>query len=117
AQDVTPQLANMLGLDDRKGAVVTRVRAKSPAESAGLRPGDVIVSLNGKTVSGEQDLRNIEGLTTPGAAVEVGVLRDGKPLTVDTALKVTESVVVKGDSLDPRLAGVQFGEISEGLRR
>lgn len=117
AQDVTPQLANLLGIEDRKGAVVTRVRAKSPAEGAGLKPGDVIVSLNGKAVAGEQDLRNIEGLTAPGAAVDVGVLREGKPLTFNTALKVTESVVLKGETLDPRLAGVQFGEISDSLRR
>ncbi len=117
AQDVTPQLATLLGLDDRKGAVVTRVRTKSPAENAGLKPGDVIVSLNGKTIGSEQDLRNIEGLTTPGAAVDVGVLREGKALTINTALKVNEALVLKGDSLDPRLAGVQFGDIPDGLRR
>ncbi len=117
AQDVTPQLANLLGLDQRKGAVVTRVRAKSPAEGAGLKPGDVIVALNGKAVSSEQDLRNFEGLTAPGAAVKVDVLREGKALTIDTALKVSEFVAIKGESLDPRLSGVQFGDVSDGLRR
>ncbi|MBO9662232.1 DegQ family serine endoprotease [Dokdonella sp.] len=117
AQDVTPELAEMLALGDRKGAVVTRVRAKSPAESAGLKPGDVIVSLNGKSIGGEQELHNIEGLTTPGAAVDVGVMREGKPLTINTALKVNEAVVLKGEALDPRLAGVQFGDVPDSLRR
>ena len=117
AQDVTPELAEMLGLGDRKGAVVTRVRAKSPAESAGLKPGDVIVSLNGKSIGSEQELHNVEGLTTPGAAVDVGVVREGKPLTINTALKVTEAMVLKGESLDPRLAGVQFGDLPDSLRR
>lgn len=117
AQDVTPEIAAMLGLDERKGAVVTRVRAKSPAESAGLKPGDVIVSLNGKGVGGEQELHNIEGLTAPDASVDVGLLREGKPLTINTALKANEVVVLKGETLDPRLTGVQFGEISDSLRR
>jgi serine protease DegQ len=117
AQDVTAEIAQMLGIADSKGAVVTRVRARSPAETAGLKPGDVIVSLNGKSVGGEQDLHNIEGLTAPGASVDVGVLRDGKPLTINTALKAAEVVTIKGETLDPRLGGVQFSEISDSLRR
>jgi len=117
AQDVTPELAGMLNLKETRGAVVTRVRANSPALAAGLKPGDVIVSLNGKTVAGEQDLHNIEGLTAPGAAVEVGVVRDGKPLTVNTALKAQDVVILKGETLDSRLAGVQFAEAGDSLRR
>jgi serine protease DegQ len=117
AQDVTPEIAGMLGLGDRHGAVVTRVRASSPAESAGLKPGDVIVSLNGKTVAGEQDLHNIEGLTAPGAAVVVGLLRDGNALTINTALKASEVSILKGDTLDPRLAGIQFSDVGDSVRR
>ncbi len=117
AQDLTPELARMLGIDSNRGAVITRVRSGSPAESAGLKPGDVIVSLNGKTVGGEQDLHNLEGLSTAGAAVSLGILRDGQPLTVNTALKATEPKIVKGDALDPRLNGVQFAEVGDNLRR
>ncbi|MFI4969778.1 MAG: DegQ family serine endoprotease [Lysobacterales bacterium] len=117
AQDVTPQIAGMLSLGDARGAVVTRVRARSPAEAAGIRAGDVIVSLNGRGVAGAQDLHNIEGLTAPGAAVQVGLLREGKPLTINTALKASEARSLKGDALDPRLAGVQFGEVDDDLRR
>ncbi|GAA0716406.1 DegQ family serine endoprotease [Dokdonella soli] len=117
AQNVTPQLANLLALKDTKGAVVTRVRAGTPAELAGLKPGDVIVSLDGKPVAGEQDLHNIEGLTAPGATVSVGLLRDGKPLAISTALKASEVRVLKGETLDKRLAGIQFAEVGDDLRR
>lgn len=117
AQDVTPELANMLGLGDSRGAVVTRVRAGSPAETSGLKPGDVVVALNGKRVAGEQDLHNIEGLTPAGATVDVDVLRDGKPLKISSALKATVRQTLGGDTLDPRLGGVTFSELGDDLRR
>jgi len=117
AQDVTDEIAGLLALGDRRGAVVTRVRAGSPAESAGLRAGDVIVSLNGKPVMREQDLHNIEGLTAPGAAVDVGLVREGKALTVNTALKAAEVVTLKGETLDKRLAGITFADLPDNVRR
>jgi len=117
AQDLTPEISQMLSIKETRGAVITRVRAGSPAESAGLHAGDVIVSLNGKPVAGEQDLHNIEGLSAAGAAVNVGVVRDGAPLTITTALKATELKTLKGDALDPRLAGVQFSELGDSVRR
>lgn len=117
AQDLTLELARMLGLKDARGAVVTRVRARSPAETAGLRAGDVIVSLDGKSVANAQDLHNVEGLTTPGASVAVGVQREGSLITLSTALKAAEVQLLKGDSLDARMAGVQFSEVSDSLRQ
>jgi len=117
AQDVTPELARVLGIPSSRGAVVTRVRANSPAETAGLKPGDVIVSLNGRPIAGEQDLHNAEGLSAAGASVEVGLQRDGKPLTITTALKPTELQVIQGDTLDPRVAGVTFSELADTVRR
>jgi serine protease DegQ len=118
AQDVTPEIARMLAIDaNTQGTVVTRVRAGSPAEKAGLKRGDVIVSLNGKTVASEQELHNLEGLSAADAAVRVGILRDGKPLTLDAVLKVQELRVAKGDSLDVRVAGVLFADTGDNLRR
>jgi serine protease DegQ len=116
-QDITPQLAKLLQLGDTRGAVVTRVRARTPAESAGLKPGDVIVSLNGRTITSAQDLHNAEGLGEPGAAVSLGLLRDGRPLTLQTTLKVTERHTLNGDALDPRLRGVEFADVDDNLRR
>ncbi len=44
-------------------------------------------------------------------------MRDGKPLTINTALKATEVRTLKGEALDKRLAGIQFGDIDAGVRR
>ncbi|MBZ0221469.1 MAG: Do family serine endopeptidase [Dokdonella sp.] len=117
AQDLTPELARMLGLKEARGAVVTRVRANSPAAGAGLRAGDVIVSLDGKTVASAQDLHNVEGLTAPGASVAVGVQREGSLITLNTALRAAEVAVIKGATLDARMTGVDFTEVSDSLRR
>jgi len=117
-QDVTPELSHMLGLGDvAHGAVVTRVRPRSPAEAAGIKAGDVIVSLGGKPVASDQELHNLEGLGAAGAAVQVGILREGKPLTVSAVLKVQELHIAKGDALDERLAGAMFADSGESLRR
>lgn len=116
-QDVTPRIAELFGIKDRRGAVVTRVRAGSPAEAAGLHAGDVIVAVNGQVVNGEHDLRNIEGLTAAGTSVAVGLIRDGKRMVIDTELKPTPIRTVKGATLDPRLAGIEFSDLDDGQRQ
>ncbi|MGH8174548.1 MAG: Do family serine endopeptidase [Rhodanobacteraceae bacterium] len=117
-QDVTPEIARMLVIDEAtQGTVVTRVRAGSPAEKAGLKRGDIIVTLNGKPITTEQELHNLEGLSAANSAVRVGILRDGKPLTLDAVLKVQELHMVKGDGLDPRVAGTDFADTGDTLRR
>jgi serine protease DegQ len=116
-QDVTPRIAELFGIKDRRGAVVTRVRAGSPAEAAGLHAGDVIVAVDGQVVNGEHDLRNIEGLTAAGTTVAVGLIRDGKRMVIDTELKPTPIRTVKGATLDPRLAGIEFSDLDDGQRQ
>lgn len=105
-QDVTAQLATLLGLDDHKGAVITRIHAGSPAERAGAQVGDVITAINGKRVVNSAQLHNQEGLTPVGAAVQLDVLREGKNLQLQTKLTAIVRASAQGGDLDPRLAGV-----------
>lgn len=116
-QDVTPQLASLLTLKDERGAVVTRVRAGTPAAAAGVQPGDVIVALNGRNISSRQDLHNLEGLTAIGTSVELQMLRAGKPLKLAMTLKATEFSKAEGAELDPRLSGVQLEDLRQGAQR
>ena len=116
-QNLTQEIADMLGAQPGKGAVVTRVLADSAAESAGLRPGDVIVSVNGKTVGNEQDLHNTEGLLPIGSDVQLGLLRDGKQTTATAKLTAQTGASVDGQKLDPRLVGAEFVEIGDRQRQ
>ncbi len=61
AQDLTPELAQAFGLQRRGGAVVAQVTPGSAAEQAGVRSGDVIVSLDGRALANSSDLRNAVG--------------------------------------------------------
>src|SRR3546814_8818042 len=56
-QDLTPEIAQALGVDQRGGAVIARVVPDTPAEEAGIQPGDVVVSVNGEPVETSSQLR------------------------------------------------------------
>jgi Do/DeqQ family serine protease len=81
-QSMNPEVAESLGLKDTRGAVVTSVEAGSPAEHAGLKVQDVIVSYNGHPVTDSNALRNMVASTKPGGTAEVKVLRDGRNETL-----------------------------------
>ena len=117
AQDLTADIARMLGSPPGQGAVVTRVRANSSADAAGLKPGDVIVEVNGKPVRNENDLHNAEGILPIGSAVELKLLRDGKPLTLDTRLVAEHLATAEGGQLDARLGGAELSEAGDRVRR
>jgi serine protease Do len=75
-QEVNQQLSQTFGLDTPRGALVSSVEPKSPGERAGLKPGDVIISVNGKQVSRSTDLPTIIAALPPGTDARIGVWRD-----------------------------------------
>jgi len=72
-----------------EGLLVVEVVDGSPADRAGLRPGDVLLTVGGEAVSNLSDLRQALDRHRPGDAVEVEVFRDGRPLTFDVLLGET----------------------------
>jgi Do/DeqQ family serine protease len=80
--DVTPDVAKEFGLNDATGALVAGVSQGSAAEHAGIKTGDIIVSINGTPIRNAAELRNTIGMQRVGDQVEIGLLRDGKPLKV-----------------------------------
>src|SRR5579872_5540713 len=75
---LTPDYADNLGLKDQQGALVSQVVQGSAADTAGIKAGDVITSVNGQPVKTGAELRNRIGLLRIGETVDIGLLRDGK---------------------------------------
>ena len=100
-QPVTKDIAEGLGLDKAKGALVDHAENGTPAAKAGLKPGDVIESVNGAPVNDARDLsRRIAGLK-PGTEVKLAYLRNGKSdvATVELGTLPTDGKVAsRGDS-------------------
>ena len=80
--NVTPENANFFNLPDASGAIVSQVTPDSPASRAGLESGDVVRRLNGNEIPNSNALQVAISEMTPGTAVELGVLRNGKTETL-----------------------------------
>ena len=87
-QNITADIAASLKLADVSGALVSGVQPGSPAALAGLRQGDVIVSLDGEKLADYNTLRNRIAGTKPGSKVAVEVLRDGRSQTLHATLEL-----------------------------
>src|SRR5437879_6237107 len=83
---VTPDIAHSLGLSSAMGALVSQVVDGSPADKAGIRVGDVITTINGQNVKSNSELRNTIGLLRVGDKVDIGLVRDGKPMRVTAVI-------------------------------
>jgi Do/DeqQ family serine protease len=83
---VTQDIAQALGLPGPSGALVTQVLRDSAAARAGLRAGDVVTSLNGRSVRSSAEFRNAIGLLRVGDKVDVGLLREGRALKVSAVV-------------------------------
>lgn len=81
-QTVTPELAEGLGLEEPKGALVAGVSESGPAEAAGIKTGDVVLKFDGKDVEEMRDLPRIVAETPVGESVRVVVWRDGQTQTL-----------------------------------
>jgi serine protease DegQ len=84
--DISPELAESLGLKGTRGAIVGAIERGSPAEKGGLRLGDVIVAINGKAVPDVSSALNAIAEMAPGRSVPVRVVRRNQEVTVDVTV-------------------------------
>jgi S1-C subfamily serine protease len=90
-ESVSPQLRSAYGFVPTQGAVVTQVQSGSPANTAGIQIGDVIVSLDGKAVTSADQLAVAIQNDMPGQHVKIGLYRGQKQLTVTAILAANPS--------------------------
>ena len=114
SQDLTPDLAQALGLSMTEGVVIVEVASGGPAERAGLRRADVVTHVNGHAVKSSADLRNQIGLMTPGDMVELRVLRDGQPRTIRARIEGVTGRT-RGTEAVPELTGAAVGDSEAGV--
>jgi S1-C subfamily serine protease len=117
-QTVTSDLADTLGLDRPTGALVKSVHAKGPASRAGLKPGDVVVSVDGKEVQDPQAFNYRFATKGLGGEAELVFKRQGKPY----AAKVPLVAAVEDPPRDMRdltgrhpLAGAKVANLSPAV--
>jgi serine protease Do len=124
-QSLSPELATSLGLSIVKGAIVDQLTPGGPAERAGVRSGDVVVSVNGRPVTSSEDLTRQVALAQPGQDIEVGVLRNGRTqqLAIRSGLRPSEASLAgaspsQGGGEDPgggqALLGMQLAPDPQG---
>jgi serine protease Do len=101
-QRVTPEIAESLGIDQSRGALVASVMENSPAAEAGIKTGDVIVEYNGDKITESDQLPLLVARTGVGKTVKVTVLRDKKeiPINVKIAELKEQEVVASAPKQD-----------------
>lgn len=117
-QGVTPELAKGFGLSRGGGAVVLNVEPDTPAAHAGLKKGDVILELNGESVSDNSQLAAHISQMAPGTSVKLKVWRDGKAQDLNITLGELPEEALKagpGENSVGALAGVQVQELTSDI--
>ena len=117
-QVLTPEIAQIYGLADAQGALVSQVIEGSAAEKAGIRTGDVITSINGQNVKSNNDLRLAISQLRAGQKVELGLFRDGKPRKVsatisdagETTAPAKETTPKESNTIHPGFDGASLAD-------
>ena len=112
--DLTPEIAKKLAASSLDGAVVTNVQPGSPAEKAGLRQGDIVTAMNGRSIHGAGDLRNRLGLTPVGEQLELRVQRGGETRTLRAQIGALQEYAGGEGKPVAQLPGLKVIEIERG---
>ena len=86
SQDVTPELADSFGLAKDRGAIIAGVVHGGPADRAGMRPGDILVAVQGKKVTSTSDMMNFIAALPPGDKAKLTVVRKDHESTLDVTI-------------------------------
>jgi len=114
-QDLTPELIKAFALKSQHGAAVSRVESGSPAEKAGLEPGDIIVAINGQEMrNGSSQIRTAIGLLQVGDTVDIDIVRGDERKTVQATIGKPKRQELVGEKLHPLLKGALLSPVTKG---
>ncbi|NQF18726.1 serine endoprotease DegQ [Enterobacter hormaechei] len=116
--EMSADIAKAFKLNVQRGAFVSEVLPNSGSAKAGVKSGDVIVSLNDKPLNSFAELRSRIATTEPGAKVKLGLIREGKPLTVEVTLDKSTSSSASAEQISPALQGATLsdGQLKNGTK-
>ncbi|MTV41599.1 Do family serine endopeptidase [Duganella radicis] len=83
SQEITPELAASFGLQRQSGAIIAGVVRNGPADKGGIKPGDILLSVDGKAVADTNSMLNLIAQLAPGGKAKMTVLRKNKETTLD----------------------------------
>jgi serine protease Do len=103
-QEITSDVAELLGLKEPAGVIVAQVEKGGPADKAGLKSHDVIAELNGRKIGSYDTFRNEVAAIRPGSTIRLTVLREGEPLdlTITLGERPTTTAQVEKPSEEPQ---------------
>src|SRR5690606_5716805 len=105
-QPISPEMAKVLGLSQRRGALVGDVLSGGPAEKAGLRRGDVILEIQGEERKDANDLMNRIALIPPGTGTAMSIFRGGKNIGIKAKVAKREEERPEQPASEPEENGV-----------
>ena len=115
-KEMDQDLAKQFGLSEPKGVLVTGVIKDTPAEKAGLKQSDIVLTIDGKPITGRQDLALKVADVKPGSTVTLTVWRDKKEIQVKVTLtERTEAVVASPGANTRDELGVQVSALTDEL--
>lgn len=82
AQDITPELAESFNLKSSNGTLIAGVLLDSPADQAGLRPGDILIAINEKPLTDSQSMLNMIAMLKPGEKATLSIIRAAKKANI-----------------------------------
>ncbi len=120
--DVTPANAQFFNMKEASGAIVAQVSPDSPASKGGLKQGDVVTEVNGQKVTNGSALQMAISQMSPGNAIKLGIVREGKPMSLDLTVgqfhaKTEEAANENPTARQKGKIGVAVGNLDDQVRQ
>ena len=113
-QNLTPELSSAFGIDMHQGVIISQVIEGSAAEKAGIKAGDVVLSINGNRVKNAAAMRNVVGLMRVGEEMDITVIRDGEKKKMSAVIQTAGGDALVSEVINAKLSGAHIQQKGDG---